>query len=394
LSPSVRTSSSSASSLCSDFKALDLGDAFAGFNVIIADLKIGKSCSNASGSNSRPEAFFVTNRPPRAVLVGREGLESLIDEAVTSAAEAEGAAAEEGRTGEATKRPRDEMFCHLKGSMVVARRIEDGAHALSNSTINDDRWAKVHFMRDALARLRGEAGSDEWHVHASGSEASATATPLSEDVELLKRLMARMVPIVTHCTPLDSATRMPDLSWSIIPEGLERHLQDSVFVKPFEGVEYGTRAVNVTCRIRDTVFFLYRTYDKKEEEEHARVALALAEGAEPVEVKKRREESSATQEVLQALSAAAPVPSVATVSAGATGSPADAGISISPSDAALAPATPAASGSGSHEVTREGRGDAADGKRLSRTADREFGDFKMRFGDDPEEWLVCWDRAR
>ena len=44
---------------------------------------------------------------------------------------------------------------------------------------------------------------------------------------------------------------MSDVSWSCIPEPLERHLQDHVFIEQFGEVAYGTRAITVTAKVRD-----------------------------------------------------------------------------------------------------------------------------------------------
>jgi uncharacterized protein with NRDE domain len=154
------------------FATVDLGGSFAGFNLIIASIHSGPTAED-----SVPPAWFLTNRPPVSVLPS--GLRRH-----------PGITIIEGATAQ------------LPSELAVAHRIPGGSHALSNSTLNDERWAKVKWLKQNLDELFGTTGGAEGGGISALLPAAAKAEDASQppsleaDVQVLQVLLDRLVPLV------------------------------------------------------------------------------------------------------------------------------------------------------------------------------------------------------
>lgn len=170
--------------------AVDLRGAYAGFNLLVAQLSAplppgGGGGSGGGEGGAPPEAFFLTNRPVHAGPVAGGGGTS-----ATSSGGVGGGLAEAGPlpVAEADGRPP----VGIPSSVASAQRVGAGCHALSNSTLDDAGWGKVVWVRQRLGELapslpllgelRQRAGQP-WHPpgrgHASdmGVPATARAAP-------------------------------------------------------------------------------------------------------------------------------------------------------------------------------------------------------------------------
>jgi hypothetical protein len=150
---------------------------------------------------------------------------------------------------------------------------------------------------------------------------------------------------------------MPDVSWSCIPEPLERHLQDHVFIEQFGEVAYGTRAITVTAKVRGTVFFCYRAFGNDDPD------LAAAK---------------------RATSSAAPsVTGPGCGGAGSTEVPAAAVEGAARPAAGFAAVIPAVAGAAAPHIP-PGAVDTAS------VPGRALGTLTLRVGE--QEWMACFDR--
>lgn len=102
----------------------------------------------------------------------------------------------------------DHGLCELPPTAAVASRIAPGAHALSNSTLDDERWEKVAWLRAKLAALTSAPGT---LVAADTAAAEGGGGGDDEDMRTLRALLEEVVPIFTHTGGLASEARMPDL---------------------------------------------------------------------------------------------------------------------------------------------------------------------------------------
>lgn len=107
--------------------SVSLGAAYAGFNLVVADL-----------STSQPEVFFLTNRPVHhGPLVSGTSTES---------------ASPSAGPNEAGPLPGPgSVPVSIPTDAAHAERLGHGVHVLSNSTINDAAWAKVRWVRERLS---------------------------------------------------------------------------------------------------------------------------------------------------------------------------------------------------------------------------------------------------
>lgn len=215
-----------------------LGAPIAGFSLIIA--------SHASGAP--PEAYYVTNRPTKTFI-----------DAMQLPADRAGLILSVDAGG----------LCELSADAAIVMPVAPGVHALSNSSLDDVRWAKVSWLRERLAELThaphppvgASVGLDD-----EDDSDSLTCGASAADMRTLRALLAEVVPVLTHSAPLDSASCMPDVSWSPLSPELERHLQDHAFVPPLGDIRYGTREIAITVRVRGTTFFVFRAFDGEEAE--------------------------------------------------------------------------------------------------------------------------------
>ena len=172
----------------------------------------------------------------------------------------------------------DHAIAHATGAWV--RSIPSGAHALSNSFFDDDRWAKVRFLRAEVPRvveawpaLRGDASSQPTSASSPGTMDAA----LSMLPELLQAsgdlLQQRALPRAASGggEPSDSgfSSAMADeFAWSPLPPAEEAHLQSHLFLDPvsLRGTIEATRASTAVMKLRlpcggEAVAYCLRSYD-------------------------------------------------------------------------------------------------------------------------------------
>ena len=207
----------------------------AGFNLIVA----------LHAPEAASAVFYITNRPRQ----------SLVD-AVQPGADREGLVLRVDASG----------LCELAADAAVAVRVEPGAHALSNSSLDDGSWAKVVWLRTKLAALTVAPQSSPPPAASAGcAVVSGSCGAPTADMATLCALLSEVVPLLTHAAPLDSAVTMPDVGWSPLLPAFERYLQDHAFVPPLAGTRYGTREIALTARVRSTTFFVFRAFGEEEE---------------------------------------------------------------------------------------------------------------------------------
>jgi len=212
-----------------------------------ADASAGAGASASAGWASRGELVLELLR----------GGAARLDE-LRAAARAGGAALELGRAfgpcnlvvarlgGGAEGEEEDEAFFltndHGDGggaaplSRASVSRLAAGAHAVSNSGLDDESWRKVAFVRAAFAAARVPAA------------APAAASAL-ERRALVVAALAQVVPAMSREAPLPDGDGDADLAWSPLPRALEALLQAHVRVpRQPPPVSYGSRSL--TCVLR------------------------------------------------------------------------------------------------------------------------------------------------
>ena len=121
-------------------------------------------------------------------------------------------------------------------SRASVSRLGAGAHAVSNSGLDDESWRKVAFVRAAFAAARVPAA------------APAAASAL-ERRALVAAALAQVVPAMSREAPLPDGDGGADLAWSPLPHALEALLQAHVRVpRQPPPVSYGSRSL--TCVLR------------------------------------------------------------------------------------------------------------------------------------------------
>lgn len=135
--------------------SVDLGAPYAGFNIIVAMI------------SDKTECYFLTNRP-----VAKEGHPH---EVITV-----------GGAG-----PTQHLSV-LPLTLAAVWRLPQGMHALSNSTLNDESWLKVKWLRAQLPTTMHD-------VPTLGELTSGSRTPMSKDEAnraLLLEVLRRVVPVM------------------------------------------------------------------------------------------------------------------------------------------------------------------------------------------------------
>jgi uncharacterized protein with NRDE domain len=113
---------------------LELDAEYAGFNLLVAQLTGGDT-----------EAYFVTNRPPAEATASTAGTAG----GHTSSEQAPGTLG--GSAADAPAQQSTLAQKVLPFNQAEAVRVRPGVHALSNSTLDDERWGKVKWIREQLA---------------------------------------------------------------------------------------------------------------------------------------------------------------------------------------------------------------------------------------------------
>lgn len=106
------------------------------------------------------------------------------------------------------------------GAWVLPQLVYSGAHALSNSFLDDELWAKVRFVRSEIPRIAALLPLD-WAERASESAV----------VHNLPRILAAAGQLMGKSDPLTEAA-IGDLSWSPLSFSEEAHLQTNLFQIP------------------------------------------------------------------------------------------------------------------------------------------------------------------
>jgi hypothetical protein len=182
-----------------------------------------------------PLAFFLTNVSTLATTTTTTTTTTTGGASAASAVDA----AKAGEA-EAPSAPR-----HHHATTARARRIAPaGAHALSNSHLDDLSWSKVRFVRDSLAEtVRGiPTLADARAALAGAGDAPASSTPEASAAALERAAEGFVAEAALRAIAPTLARRAPlpaeevarghggDWRWSPLPPALEAHLQAHVFV--------------------------------------------------------------------------------------------------------------------------------------------------------------------
>lgn len=211
----------------------DLGSIYGGFNVVVSGLYAKET-----------SAFVMSNRMPTAS---------------------------------------DHAIAHATGAWV--RAILPGAHALSNSFFDDDRWAKVRFLRAEVPRvvgawpaLQGGESDQPTYVEPPGPiDVALSMLPelLQASGDLLQLRALPQAASGASCggEPSESLAGFSSamaggLAWSPLPPAEEAHLQSHLFLDPvsLRGTLEATRATTAVMKLRlacggEAVAYCLRSYD-------------------------------------------------------------------------------------------------------------------------------------
>lgn len=147
------------------------------------------------------------------------------------------------------------------GAQASVARIGPGAHALSNSFIDDCSWPKVRFVQSGIDGLR--------EAPTNGAEALATSQPTCIEASALEssylRVLGGAAEVLGHERCLDLSSM--DLSWSPLNPSFEAFLQGHVRVPRRVDLNCGARSLVVVVVVAGCVRIAHRTYDYVEGED-------------------------------------------------------------------------------------------------------------------------------
>lgn len=208
-------------------------------------------------------------------------------------------------------------------SAAWASLVTEGTHALSNSFFDDERWAKVRYLRSALQRLEpqfatspplqstsmarlsapateapssrlcGDAASEDGAAADRRGVAREAVSP-SIDVGVTAAVLASLPPLLAAGSslmlepgPLPGSDMAGGLAWSPLPEAEEAALQSRVFLGPISlrGELEATRATTVVVKLTlpgaacPVVAYCERRYDDEQRAAAGLPALPQAGGS-------------------------------------------------------------------------------------------------------------------
>jgi len=185
-------------------------------------------------------------------------------------------------------------------SRASAARLAAGAHAMSNSVLDDESWPKVAFVRAAFgaATLAAPApvGAPSACAEADGAAAtgaSAFTDAVAAERALVAAALAQVAPAMVRAEPMPEppsgcgAGSARDLSWSpLSPEAelaLQRHVRvPRMQLAPPGPGAYGSRSATVVLRLPGAraAWFCHASFDDEGGGEEERARREAGDGAE------------------------------------------------------------------------------------------------------------------